>query len=76
MDPIRDNLLREVLEAMDGATHDEWRILAAIAGRLRIGRAHYGPMQLATDRREPLREACEELVDAVVYLTMRALRTC
>lgn len=56
--------------------HDEVRVLARIAVRLRDGREVYGPLDLATDTREfRATEAREELEDALVYLACAWLKT-
>lgn len=59
---------------LDDFNEDERRILAGVIARLRKGRAHYGPLNLAEIRLDLRREANEELLDAVVYLTMDSLR--
>lgn len=59
---------------LDDFNDDERRILAGVVARLRKGRERYGPMNLAAMQLDLQREANEELLDAVVYLTMKSLR--
>ncbi len=55
--------------------HDEVRVLARIAERLRGGREAYGPLALATDARDFRgKEAREEIEDALVYLACAWLK--
>ena len=53
---------------------DELRVLVTIAERLVAGRAQYGELVLATDRRDFTIEASEEALDAAVYLAARLLK--
>ena len=54
---------------------DEVRVLARIAERLKGGQTAYGPLHLETDRREfRLKEAREEVEDALVYLACAWLK--
>jgi hypothetical protein len=46
---------------------DEQRVLVAIAERLSMGAKQYGPLDLATDRRDWRREGFEEAADLAVY---------
>lgn len=46
---------------------DELRVLLATAERLRRGRVEYGELRVATDARNWMREAAEELLDAAIY---------
>ena len=56
--------------------HDEVRVLARIAERLKGGMAVYGPLRLDTDTRNfRTKEAREELEDALVYLACAWLKT-
>ncbi len=56
--------------------HDEVRVLARIAERLKGGMAVYGPLRLEADtRRFRTKEAREELEDALVYLACAWLKT-
>jgi hypothetical protein len=56
--------------------HDEVRVLARIAERLRGGRFVYGPLDLTTDTRMfRTQEAREELEDALVYFACAWLKT-
>jgi hypothetical protein len=52
---------------------DALRVLCRIAERLAMGRHQYGPLQLATDRRDWREEAAQELLDGCVYLAALAL---
>lgn len=57
-------------EAVAALNADELRVLTRIAVRLRKGRDTYGPLVMATDERNWIRELLEELNDAVVYSTV------
>jgi hypothetical protein len=49
-------------------------IMAAAFDRLRVGERTYGAFSPATDRRDLLREAEEELLDAIVYAYLAILK--
>jgi hypothetical protein len=51
-------------------TRDERAVLALLRKRLNKGRRTYGPLRLASERRDLVGEAVEELADAVLYLLM------
>jgi hypothetical protein len=51
---------------------DERAVLMAIADRLRHGAKLYGPLRVASDRRDWRQEAAEELFDGCVYLALAA----
>lgn len=53
---------------------DEFRVLEAIAARLRLGRDVYGALDVDGDPRDWLREASEEALDLAVYLAAALLR--
>lgn len=53
---------------------DERRVLVAIARRLALGARAYGPLDIAGDRRDWMREAAEEACDQAVYLACAVLR--
>ena len=63
--------LAEVLASLGP---DERKVLLAVARRLAVGRKCYGPLDIHNDPRAWQKEAGEELLDAVVYLTCDALR--
>jgi hypothetical protein len=63
-----------ILAALDALGADEAEVLALVAERLVAGRAVYGPLQLATDRRDFQHEALLELADGVAYLAMGIVR--
>lgn len=66
---------RERLEAaVADLGEDEVRVLALLAVRLRAGRDCYGPLTLATDRRDFTGEAAAEALDCCAYLAMRLLQ--
>lgn len=67
-------LAERLTEILPGLNTDELRLVVLVAERLAKGRRHYGPMNLATDRRNFTGEAVEELVDAAAYLAMQLLR--
>jgi len=43
-------------------------VAVGLAERMRTGRQRYAPLDLATDRRDFVREAWEEAVDGAAYL--------
>lgn len=47
---------------------DEVMILVRVARRLEFGRIRYGDMKLASDKRNFMKEAMEELLDWLVYM--------
>ena len=47
-----------------------WRLVERVADRLVAGRSSYGPLCIAADRRRWHDEAREEVLDALVYLTL------
>lgn len=53
---------------------DEVAVLAEAAERLRAGRGYYGELRLATERRDFVGDAVEELLDATVYLAADVVR--
>lgn len=55
---------------------DELNVLLLVAERLVKGRKIYGPLQVATDRRDFTREALEEAADLAVYAAAGLLNTC
>lgn len=68
-----------IVAALAGLPYDEQRVVARVvedtAGRLRIGLAQYGALQLDTDSRDWQQQAREELLDGSVYLAIAAERT-
>lgn len=66
--------LDELLLAWRSLGADERRVVVEVARRLAAGRATYGELELATDRRDLESEAGEELLDACVYLAAHAIR--
>jgi hypothetical protein len=53
---------------------DERRVTRAIAARLSLGAATYGPLDIAGDPRDWTHEALEEALDLAVYLAAALLR--
>lgn len=53
---------------------DELAVLCLVAERLRLGRERYGPLQVATDRRDFGVEALEEVADGLVYAAVALMR--
>lgn len=53
---------------------DELAVLVTLASRAWAGQARYGCLALRQDRRDFRREAVEELVDALFYLTAEVRR--
>jgi hypothetical protein len=71
----REDYLRKMAELSIDATPDELRVLVALAERLKAGRVAYGPLVVATDRRDWDREMRDELLDAIVYGTIGEMAT-
>lgn len=46
---------------------DAFTIVKLMAERVADGAAHYGALNLATDKRDPLKEAAEEVADGLFY---------
>jgi hypothetical protein len=53
---------------------DEVRVLTVLARRLAVGRAAYGPLDIATDPRDWRAEGAQEALDLAVYLACELLR--
>jgi hypothetical protein len=70
----RDALTTRLGACAIGLNDDELAVLVVVAERLASGRAPYGPLVLATDRRNFRAEAAEEGMDAALYLAMHAVR--
>jgi hypothetical protein len=64
----RDVILDSLWRHCEALGDDELRVLAKIAERLRMGAGVYGPLSLATDKRDWRHEAFEEAADLSVYL--------
>jgi hypothetical protein len=56
-----------ILAALERLGPDEGAVLALVAERLVMGRAHYGELRLGTDPRDFRRDALEEAADGLVY---------
>jgi hypothetical protein len=54
----------------EGLGVDELRVLERIAERLAMGRKQYGPLNIATDKRDWSEEARQEAFDLAVYLAV------
>ena len=70
---LREAHRAAVSASLSGLGTDELRVLGFIAARLRMGREAYGPLDLATDRRDWRRERDEEAADLLVYAACEAL---
>lgn len=68
--------LKDRLTRYEGGLNErEQHLVRAVAARLRLGLQTYGPLNDARLRDGPwTEEALEELLDAVVYLTMELAR--
>lgn len=64
---------KDLCEAARDLGDDELRVLALIASRLRMGKSQYGDLDLARDGRDFRKEACEEFLDATVYLAIATM---
>ena len=68
-------LLRAQIEGMlCGMSLDELRVLREICVRVNGARDTYGPLDLASDRRDMRRERANELFDAMFYECAGALK--
>lgn len=70
----REQLICRLFTAAGELGQDELLVLATIAERAVGGAEVYGPIALATDRRNFRKEAAEELVDACFYSTCELIR--
>ena len=62
-------------DVLDALGCDEVNVLTRIAERLKVGRAAYGPLEIASDPRAfRTKEAREELEDTLVYLACAWLK--
>lgn len=66
--------IERIASMLVGIGPDELRVIELIVRRMRHGREHYGPLDVHTDRKDWMREASEELLDAVAYLAMEVTR--
>ena len=55
-------------EPFDGLTPDERAVLDFVSEGLRTGKKVYGPLNVASDQRDFLYEAEQELRDSIVYM--------
>jgi hypothetical protein len=62
-------LLRELADVAAQLAHDALEVLLLLARRVRGGRARYGRFDVCRDRRKFRREALEELIDGLFYLS-------
>ena len=68
----RDNFLAIVVGASK-LRGDELRVAQLLIDRLVVGHERYGQLNLATDRRNWLRESADEALDLAVYGAIRAV---
>jgi hypothetical protein len=66
-------LQNDIKEIIRDLNRDELSVLCKCASRLWAGRASYGQLCLRTDERDWGKEAQEEMIDAALYLAMRAV---
>lgn len=72
---MRSALLGELRGLLDIASDDELRVMHAIISRfMGLGRANYGAMNLATDKRDFAKEMSEEAIDALVYWAAESIQ--
>lgn len=71
---VIDEHLRRLVDRAKRLGPDELTVLVLVAERLATGRKQYGPLQVATDRRDFAREALEEAADLAVYVAARLLQ--
>jgi hypothetical protein len=64
----------ELTAIMEGLNDDERNVVLdvalGLARRMYTGRQRYAPLDLATDRRDWVSEATEEMLDGAAYLAM------
>lgn len=70
----RDEAWSVVSDCCEQMSRDEMRVVARICTRIVTGRSVYGPLCLATDKRNWAEERRQELYDAVVYDACDELR--
>ena len=63
-----------VVSYLLGLGDDELLVLSRLAERLELGRATYGPLNLADRRRDFRGDAIEEVLDFALYRAMHDLR--
>ncbi len=64
----------DLLRSLSVLGPDELRVLELQASRLAMGRGQYGPLEIAGDKRNYLREILLEYIDASQYAAMQLLR--
>jgi len=70
----RDALARWLSAMLGDCSLDELRVIAVRVERMAKARAKYGPLDLATDKRDFVREAAEESIDRAFYLDAHYIR--
>jgi hypothetical protein len=70
----RTILLQDLTSVAAQLGHGELEVLLLLARRVREGQARYGRLDVYRDRRKFKREALEELVDGLFYLSAGLLR--
>lgn len=75
-DRASENALRwrEIVAIWDELNDDEHRVLVSLANRLLAGRRCYGPLDLANDPRDWMKERKAEIEDLLVYTAFEALK--
>jgi len=68
-----DLLQQDLVRRLALASFDERRVVERILARLELGRQRYGELDISKPR-EWRRELSEELLDAVIYDTIEAIR--
>jgi hypothetical protein len=63
-----------ILELCVGLEGDELRVVESVCEGLTRGRATYGILDVESDSRDFVREAGEEVRDAIIYVTAALLR--
>lgn len=71
--PVDELAARSLAEYLRGWSESELDVLGFVAGRLALGRARYGPLDLTRDTRSWRLETSEELGDVLVYSACEAL---
>ena len=63
-----------ILSRLAACSNDERKVLEEILRRIEAGRDVYGPLDLASDKRDFAAEATEEATDWTIYRAMLAVQ--
>lgn len=71
--PNTDATIARINSGLRQLGPDEVAVVDAVIGRLLLGRAQYGQLNLAADKRDWRKEASEEALDLAVYMSCSLL---